>query len=564
MREGVDGRRVLRGSGLSQGAGRSDGDARGRVRSRQPRRRLPSGWNGLALVVAFFGVACFTATTPAFPLAHGPYDVIAPELTSRPYFRSAGVTAMALSTLGIGLAFFRRRRVHLGTGFYVAGGALSAVSLVVEMLVYAGDPPVLVQNLLGPLGGATVFVTFLMWWLSLASVRELVTSMRYVVVFMSLALAAGTLVEEGISLPGGAASQALALAASVVGAFAPLALVSLGFRYSRSESPQGSVATLPSGAETFSLVLGGLRAVRAGRQEGGDGRGDDPAAGGGAALGGMLASFGAGAPMFILGMPVAVFLLYASSFSALVPVGVYGPLPGFMWAVLSACALMLASCLLREDASSVTFSFRVLLPVVGVLLLGVGNILDRSANTGVLALGAQGMCYTYGVAVSSLAVYAGSRRFQGAAQVMACATTFSVAVVMMMLYYDVTLGDLSDYVRNFVVSVLLLDLVFLIASPSVYAWRDILNLVEEPGEEQEGFSDRVREACDRVARRHGLTPRETEILQYLGRGYGPSYLATVMPIKENTIRSHVRNIYSKLGVGSRAELLSLIDREADA
>lgn len=37
-----------------------------------------------------------------------------------------------------------------------------------------------------------------------------------------------------------------------------------------------------------------------------------------------------------------------------------------------------------------------------------------------------------------------------------------------------------------------------------------------------------------------------------------------MPIKENTIRSHVRNIYSKLGVGSRAELLSLIDREADA
>lgn len=542
----------------------------------------------LLVLVAFLGVACFTATTPAFPLAHGLYDAIVPDLTSRAYFLYAGVTAMALSTLGITLAFFRPRRVHLGTRFFLMGGILSTLSFLVNVAVYSGTPLLPVQNLLGILGGIAMFFAFFMWAITIGSVRGLIASMRYVAIFMSLSLAMGALIEKGISLPGGMASRILATLAVLIGSFAPLVLVGLGPRLSNNGPLQGFATTLPSGAETFSLILGGLRAVRVGRQETGDTRTDGRAAaqaaaqsssqsgapaeaevtggqaGAGAALRGMLASFGAGAPMFMVGMPAAVFLLYASSFSALVPRAVTGPLPYFEFAVLGGCALILLSCLLRDDTSSVTFAFRVLLPVAGVLMLGVGNMLSSSTNIGVLALGAQGMCYAYGIAVCSIAVYAGSRRFQGAVQIMAYATSFSVAVVMMMPYFDVTLGDLSVYVKNFVVSILVLDLVFLIASPSVYAWRDILNLVEEPSEEQEGLVDRVREACERVAVRYGLTPRETEVMQYLGRGYGPSYLATVMPIKENTIRSHVRNIYSKLGVGSRAELLSLIDKEAGA
>ena len=72
----------------------------------------------------------------------------------------------------------------------------------------------------------------------------------------------------------------------------------------------------------------------------------------------------------------------------------------------------------------------------------------------------------------------------------------------------------------------------------------------------------VEAACDAVADEYALSPREREILHYLGRGYGPRYLATILPIKENTIRSHVRNIYAKTDVHTQAELLVLIDAHA--
>jgi LuxR family maltose regulon positive regulatory protein len=50
-----------------------------------------------------------------------------------------------------------------------------------------------------------------------------------------------------------------------------------------------------------------------------------------------------------------------------------------------------------------------------------------------------------------------------------------------------------------------------------------------------------------------LTEREVEILQMLSRGSGNREIGASLFVSENTVRYHLRNIYSKLGVKNRTE-----------
>lgn len=70
--------------------------------------------------------------------------------------------------------------------------------------------------------------------------------------------------------------------------------------------------------------------------------------------------------------------------------------------------------------------------------------------------------------------------------------------------------------------------------------------------------------CTRLADEKGLSMREREILPYLARGHRPAYVADVLCISEHTVRTHIRNMYRKLGVGSREELIQLIEGHAEA
>ena len=50
-----------------------------------------------------------------------------------------------------------------------------------------------------------------------------------------------------------------------------------------------------------------------------------------------------------------------------------------------------------------------------------------------------------------------------------------------------------------------------------------------------------------------LSPRETEVLRIIGRGLTMPEAADVLKIGVNTVSSHVKNIYRKLNIASRAE-----------
>ncbi len=57
-----------------------------------------------------------------------------------------------------------------------------------------------------------------------------------------------------------------------------------------------------------------------------------------------------------------------------------------------------------------------------------------------------------------------------------------------------------------------------------------------------------------------LTKRETEIVELIGCGYSNADIGKMLFISEDTVKTHAKNIYRKLGVRSRYELTALINR----
>ncbi|WP_449315615.1 response regulator transcription factor [Rubneribacter sp.] len=61
----------------------------------------------------------------------------------------------------------------------------------------------------------------------------------------------------------------------------------------------------------------------------------------------------------------------------------------------------------------------------------------------------------------------------------------------------------------------------------------------------------------------GLTPRETEVLGILAQGRNLRYVGEKLHISESTVKTHTQNIYRKVGVGNRQELLDALQAERD-
>lgn len=74
---------------------------------------------------------------------------------------------------------------------------------------------------------------------------------------------------------------------------------------------------------------------------------------------------------------------------------------------------------------------------------------------------------------------------------------------------------------------------------------------------ERGSSDNLAPRVGALAERYGLTAREREILGYLAEGHNGAYIASVLFISPNTARTHIHNIYRKMEVSSREDILRL-------
>lgn len=78
----------------------------------------------------------------------------------------------------------------------------------------------------------------------------------------------------------------------------------------------------------------------------------------------------------------------------------------------------------------------------------------------------------------------------------------------------------------------------------------INNYAKTPGNNEQNFA----------SQRSELTPREYEILQYLTRGLTNKEISTATHLAVDTVKTHLHNIFRKLGVKNRAQAIAQISK----
>lgn len=70
--------------------------------------------------------------------------------------------------------------------------------------------------------------------------------------------------------------------------------------------------------------------------------------------------------------------------------------------------------------------------------------------------------------------------------------------------------------------------------------------------------DAIAIACQEIALDCHLTPRELDVLALLARGRSQPYIRDVLVLSKNTVASYVKQVYAKVGVHSKQELIDLV------
>ena len=76
----------------------------------------------------------------------------------------------------------------------------------------------------------------------------------------------------------------------------------------------------------------------------------------------------------------------------------------------------------------------------------------------------------------------------------------------------------------------------------------------------EGHADVMAQRCAALADEFGLTEREGEIFAMLARGRNARFIMEEFVLSRNTVKSHIKHIYAKLGVHSQQELIDLVEQ----
>ena len=69
----------------------------------------------------------------------------------------------------------------------------------------------------------------------------------------------------------------------------------------------------------------------------------------------------------------------------------------------------------------------------------------------------------------------------------------------------------------------------------------------------------IEERCVELGAQHGLTERETEIFAMLARGRNGQFVMEHYVVSRNTVKTHVRHLYAKLGAHSKTDVIALFE-----
>ena len=122
-------------------------------------------------------------------------------------------------------------------------------------------------------------------------------------------------------------------------------------------------------------------------------------------------------------------------------------------------------------------------------------------------------------------------------------------------------GDIKMAALGIVTALFLLLAGFTLARAyALFATRHVAPSAQDGimDDEPASATTTVEDACAKLTREASLSPRESEVLVELAYGHTSGYIAKALFISDNTVRTHMRNIYRKLGVTDREALLELV------
>lgn len=115
------------------------------------------------------------------------------------------------------------------------------------------------------------------------------------------------------------------------------------------------------------------------------------------------------------------------------------------------------------------------------------------------------------------------------------------------------LASLSPNVAYFAVACIVMLLL-----SSFTATLRLSSLKEAPEHSGSVGQSTVEDLCLKAVKQFGLSEREAQVLPLIVKGHTKKYIADVLGLSEDTIRYHTKQLYRKLNVHSRQELLLCI------
>lgn len=264
--------------------------------------------------------------------------------------------------------------------------------------------------------------------------------------------------------------------------------------------------------------------------------------------------------LFFIVAPIVVFLLSIANMN--IHHTAYGGFPIEIVGGAIAVVLSLLLLAVKNEQTVISFACRFYLPVIAVIVFVVGDFAPTDMRGLLLNVGVYAFCFTYGLVMCAMVITM-IGRMKSLALPAACMLVIAACLIALLSYANIDAGALEPFKLTAVLILLLVSAVLLVAMPSSRIWDLVLGGVGAASVEEHatttGGTATLEERCDKVAQAYALTPREAEILRFLGRGYGSVYIAETLVIAESTVRSHVKSIYRKIDVSSREELICRID-----
>ncbi len=487
-------------------------------------------WETAALLALFASLPVWQALLDMLPGLHGQTGQLAWQTT--PYFVPAALSAMGCALAILFVCLLKTAQARISTRLLIAAAGLYlAGNVAVAALAFgpgaADEVPTAVSAVCGGALGVGGVLLCAGWFL-----RIRWSDTRGALVGVVETCAAAFAVHAALQLLGpGPIPQLVLCALAVLGTLGSLACLP------RCEQAAGDVPEVPQEQANWWDVFGRLDASLMGG-------GDEFAA-----------------PMsrglFFVALPLLMGLAWISNGIAAADVS-HGPAEVLLGSG-AACLLAVPLATLKSDRALITTGFRALLPFVALAALTGGTFAPDGVRMQLLHVGIVAYCTLYSLLMGALILSMPGRMRSLA---LPCAGLISLVVnLAALLAAAPSEGTAATAVQPLIAATCLLgSAALLLTTPGARMWAHMMDLIPLEDLQAAPAGPTFEERVERLSGEYGLTAREAQVLPALTRGHGAAFIAQELGVSESTVRSHRTNIYRKLGVGSREELIALVEQ----